>query len=744
VDHKDIFVEADYMASVTHTHDPRKLPNGTTMSTSAIAPVIAAFASAPVSNPDSTTGINLHVLLDESLTEQTPISFEGSPSDFSQIKMGTSGDACSDGHFGTTTDRSSMNCDNIIKAKRRVYHYCIFAHDYDEAIHSTGDAEPSGNDFVITFAVQDAGQDYQDLATTTSAAFGTAFETEWRDMVSGALMHELGHNLGLHHGGGNGLSSQISLDSNCKPNYLSVMNYSRQSNAAGTAPGTSSPKIRTNRALDYSRSALATLTEGTLVESSGIGGPAGSLIVYGEDDSGTPRVVAADGSIDWDGQGGIGMSAVSADVTYIDTISSCNVHTPGEVLEGHDDWSNLVYNFRMSPFYANGVTLLSKTHEPTHEDISGAVLGTKPPAVTITSPVDGTRVSAGSSIPIAATASDSDGSVASVYIRGDGQLLSTQTMTPYSYTWSNPGTGTHVISVAAKDNAGATASRFVTVHVGCSASFTPSSGILTSEPASGTVGLSISPGCRWAARTDSAWLAVSPASGVGNAQLTYTALDNPSAQSRSATITVAAQTFTVTQDGKPAFGAPTGVIATGDANTTTPFINVTWHGTAGVFYYEVALSSNGSSYTTVGTTTDQFLTFSTNVSANSAYLVKVRGVTGAGAPSNYSSADLATTFKFTDDPIQPGLTVAKSVHWTELRTAINAVRQLAGLTAASWAADVSVGQPITHVGIEEMRTALNAARSALALSTFSYTDNPLTTSTTIRAVHITELRAGAE
>ena len=31
-------------------------------------------------------------------------------------------------------------------------------------------------------------------------------------------MHELGHNLGLHHGGDDGV--------NFKPNYLSIMNYS--------------------------------------------------------------------------------------------------------------------------------------------------------------------------------------------------------------------------------------------------------------------------------------------------------------------------------------------------------------------------------------------------------------------------------------------------------------------------------------------------------------------------------------
>ena len=49
-------------------------------------------------------------------------------------------------------------------------------------------------------------------------------------------MHEFGHLLGFDHGGNDGI--------NCKPNYRSVMNYSRQ--FAG------SPIL--NRRLDYSRS----------------------------------------------------------------------------------------------------------------------------------------------------------------------------------------------------------------------------------------------------------------------------------------------------------------------------------------------------------------------------------------------------------------------------------------------------------------------------------------------------------
>ena len=71
------------------------------------------------------------------------------------------------------------------------------------------------------------------------------------------FMHELGHNLGLGHGGGDNV--------NCKPNYASVMNYP-----------SSHPGSQASYRLDYSRTALATLDESALDESAPTGGDAGS------------------------------------------------------------------------------------------------------------------------------------------------------------------------------------------------------------------------------------------------------------------------------------------------------------------------------------------------------------------------------------------------------------------------------------------------------------------------------------
>jgi hypothetical protein len=74
------------------------------------------------------------------------------------------------------------------------------------------------------------------------------------------LLHELGHTLGLRHGGGApiDLSGQLVAQPNCKPNYLSIMNYLFQ--VRGLVGTTGTPTI------DFSKQALGELNEGNLLE----------------------------------------------------------------------------------------------------------------------------------------------------------------------------------------------------------------------------------------------------------------------------------------------------------------------------------------------------------------------------------------------------------------------------------------------------------------------------------------------
>ena len=81
-----------------------------------------------------------------------------------------------------------------------------------------------------------------------------------------------------------------------------------------------------------------------------------------------------------------------------------------------------------------------------------------PPAVRITSPAAGATFTEPASIPIAADATDSDGTVTRVDLFAGATLLGTATATndQFSFTWSNVGAGSYSLTAQATDNLGAT------------------------------------------------------------------------------------------------------------------------------------------------------------------------------------------------------------------------------------------------------------------------------------------------
>ena len=99
---------------------------------------------------------------------------------------------------------------------------------------------------------------------------------------------------------------------------------------------------------------------------------------------------------------------------------------------------------------------------------------------------------------------------------------------------------------------------------------------------------------------------------------------------------------------------------------------------------------------------------------------------------------------FTDDPIVPGVTPVKAVHFTELRTRIDALRSAAGLGRFVWT-DPELRTAVTQVRrvhLLELRSALAEAYWAEGRTVPRWTDASLAAGTTpVRAVHVTELRA---
>jgi hypothetical protein len=163
-------------------------------------------------------------------------------------------------------------------------------------------------------------------------------------------MHELGHNLGLLHGG-----DELTEH---KPNYFSVMNVEGSFGIlVADAPGS----INTiGLRVDYSNEALPTLDEASLDETSGLGGAASNtdiarVLECGVDLDNGPtgiRRIPATGPIDWNCNGVIDGSPVSQLITL--NHLEAGISHDFAVMRGFNDWA-FVQQVLRTPAYVNGM-----------------------------------------------------------------------------------------------------------------------------------------------------------------------------------------------------------------------------------------------------------------------------------------------------------------------------------------------------------------------------------------------------
>jgi hypothetical protein len=181
--HKDIFVWVAWMEDATHSHKPTQ---------QALDIVEAAFHAAPVhDNPDGKDGIELHVIFaNDVFPDLKPLK--------EQATLGTS-----PGGDYNWSEFYKLKKQVFPKELEGVFHFCAFIHEMGGQKGASGMSPDIGAyDFIVSLG-QFANREGKPVGTNQDQA--------------GTFMHELGHNLGLDHGGADKVNN--------KPNYLSVMNY---------------------------------------------------------------------------------------------------------------------------------------------------------------------------------------------------------------------------------------------------------------------------------------------------------------------------------------------------------------------------------------------------------------------------------------------------------------------------------------------------------------------------------------
>jgi uncharacterized repeat protein (TIGR01451 family) len=385
---KDIFVEVDCLVSdgnddgditdpVDHSHCPMQ---------GAIEDVVNAFAMAPVVYPDGITrGIQLHIDTGDlygnggvfQVFGQGVIGTYGDLRDqVSGVPVGGGDQILEAGYesigFGGTRFYELKDLHFNGELRALFFRYAIFGH---QAGSGCGGGQSEGtpcNDFIVTLG-----------GPCSWAADANGFSVGNQDQQAGTFMHELGHALGLGHGGQDRI--------NRKPNYLSVMHYGFQN---CNVPASPLPVINGGipGGCDYSRVACPPLNETSLDDCLGIncglnfGGadfdrngtdegdtcPSPNNANYEADINNDPWCVfpGVDGVLDMnstpgdddvfdntgtrilDGPNRCCNSTAEGDDEQKKEVGECQV----DELVSYEDWNFLVYGFQTLGNFADGVT----------------------------------------------------------------------------------------------------------------------------------------------------------------------------------------------------------------------------------------------------------------------------------------------------------------------------------------------------------------------------------------------------
>ncbi|HEU4738786.1 MAG TPA: hypothetical protein VFS54_06860 [Solirubrobacterales bacterium] len=201
----------------------------------------------------------------------------------------------------------------LLPAERnRIFHFALYVGSFDSAGHSgmsrgNTDAGFAGRDFMLAYDVFNGGPT--------------------RLKEAGTFMHELGHNLGLSHGG-----SVTDQFVNYKPNYPSLMNYNWQLSGVY--------KYSQLGLLDYSDGTLSPVDENSLSEAQGLEPDSAAIDIATKwfCPNGSLRgPLPSAFNVDWNCDGQIASGVYGANIND-------RGNSTRSTLRDFDDWDSLVFD----------------------------------------------------------------------------------------------------------------------------------------------------------------------------------------------------------------------------------------------------------------------------------------------------------------------------------------------------------------------------------------------------------------
>ena len=313
---KDIFIEVDYMDATNggaQTADEGIVPRQ-----EALQKVVDSFAA---------QGIAVHFDVGDLYDQASgidPVDFDLGGGEEVPFQ-----DAIT---FSTATSVYDYKLSYMEYARKQIFHYLIFANTQDGNPNgSSGLAELNGNDLMVS------------LGEWSLSSTNTGETNKLINIQASTLMHELGHNLGLRHGGNE--------DSNHKPNYFSIMNYTYQVYGLSEIGNNEGDRFY----LEYydDTNAGSPDTDCYVWPLNKSYSTTDFIINYSHGDAAALNLASLNETL---GLGQVGSDGVdyNCDGDVIDTTANIGTGTWTD----HDDWSNLVLDFqRYSSGDNNGIML---------------------------------------------------------------------------------------------------------------------------------------------------------------------------------------------------------------------------------------------------------------------------------------------------------------------------------------------------------------------------------------------------